>query len=234
MPPSKFNEEDIKKIIDDYIVGYRTNDLANRYGCTRGTIRRVLRKANIDKHNPYIKGVQLCLGCRELKPLEDFYIEKDSNTGLSTQCKLCKNTATKIWITNNKEKFNITHKRFVNKHKERLKAERKIYRKNNPDKVRNHDLKTFFSITIDDYYKILKYQNGVCIICKEPPSKKFLSVDHDHSCCSGTKSCGKCIRGLLCMRCNSGLGMFKDNSSLLKEAIYYLEHKIEVKDVLGS
>ena len=29
-----------------------------------------------------------------------------------------------------------------------------------------------------------------------------LEVDHDHSCCEGGNSCGKCIRGVLCRGCN--------------------------------
>jgi len=31
------------------------------------------------------------------------------------------------------------------------------------------------------------------------------------------------VRGLLCNKCNMGIGLFKDNIELLKEAIKYLE-----------
>jgi hypothetical protein len=51
---------------------------------------------------------------------------------------------------------------------------------------------------------------------------KAFAVDHDHSCCPGRKACGKCIRGLLCANCNQGLGKFKDDPKLLRNAIDYL------------
>lgn len=80
-----------------------------------------------------------------------------------------------------------------------------------------------YNISIDDYEKLFKEQNGLCAICKQPETvKKYLSVDHDHSCCDNHKSCGKCIRGLLCHKCNKGLGMFNDNIELLKSAVKYL------------
>ena len=63
-----------------------------------------------------------------------------------------------------------------------------------------------------------QFQNGCCAICKgEEPSdfKGRLSIDHDHSS-------GK-IRGLLCMKCNSGLGMFNDDEDILLNAIKYLK-----------
>jgi hypothetical protein len=53
---------------------------------------------------------------------------------------------------------------------------------------------------------------GVCQICGDD---ERLGVDHCHA--SGR------LRGLLCSRCNTGLGMFRDRPELLAEAIEYLK-----------
>ena len=68
-------------------------------------------------------------------------------------------------------------------------------------------------------------QNGGCAICggapKDGPS---LHVDHDHACCPGRKkSCGLCLRGLLCEDCNRVLGMFGDDIARFEAAIGYLK-----------
>ena len=47
-------------------------------------------------------------------------------------------------------------------------------------------------------------------------------VDHDHSCCPGVKSCGDCIRGLLCSACNLALGHVGDDPAVLSKLIDYL------------
>ncbi len=63
----------------------------------------------------------------------------------------------------------------------------------------------FYQLSLEEYNVLLVKQGGVCAICGEPPKKNNLSVDHNHDCCSGKKSCGKCLRGILCVRCNSKL-----------------------------
>lgn len=76
---------------------------------------------------------------------------------------------------------------------------------------------------VEDYYKMHSDQNGKCAICNlEETSKsrtdgkiRALAIDHCH------KS-GK-IRNLLCHDCNTGIGKFKDNIELMKQAILYLE-----------
>lgn len=50
-----------------------------------------------------------------------------------------------------------------------------------------------------------------------------LHVDHDHNCCSGAGSCGKCVRGVLCSSCNWALGNVKDKVSTLQGLIEYLQ-----------
>ena len=80
-----------------------------------------------------------------------------------------------------------------------------------------------FKMTPAAYQDKYTSQNGVCKICGEPQEGKKLAVDHDHSCCPGNRSCGECVRGLLCQRCNTGLGKFRDDERILNNAIEYLK-----------
>lgn len=49
-----------------------------------------------------------------------------------------------------------------------------------------------------------------------------LNIDHDHTCCPGHSSCGDCIRGFLCRRCNAGLGLLGDTPERIAATIRYL------------
>jgi hypothetical protein len=117
------------------------------------------------------------------------------------------------------------------------KENKRIYTKNNADKVNAYNRKRYtnlsesekllrnrkqqlslYGLTMEQYNVMLIEQNGVCKICGKPEkssSKGVLSVDHDHS--TGN------VRGLLCDTCNRGLGHFYDNISLLYNAIEYLK-----------
>jgi Recombination endonuclease VII len=79
-----------------------------------------------------------------------------------------------------------------------------------------------YRLTPDQYDAMLLSQGGTCQICKQPPTSKRLSVDHDHACCSGEISCGKCVRGLLCDKCNWWLGLMEDDLEMLVSAESYL------------
>lgn len=80
-----------------------------------------------------------------------------------------------------------------------------------------------YGLTVDDYIKMEQERNGLCDICGKPEMKKSrLSIDHDHSCCPGAGSCGKCVRGLLCSKCNMALGLVSDNTDILRAMIKYL------------
>jgi hypothetical protein len=119
------------------------------------------------------------------------------------------------------------------KHRYRTHAPRKIqrekrakkYYENNFEKVRYSDIRYRFGISQEQYEALLAKQNGLCAICGLPPEKdEYLSVDHDHRCCKSMgKSCGKCVRALLCVACNAGIGTFKDRIDLIKKAIVYLQ-----------
>lgn len=90
------------------------------------------------------------------------------------------------------------------------------------------DLQARYGITADQYQALLVAQSDGCALCGRPPGDRRLHVDHDHSCCESTKSCGRCVRGLLCSQCNAGLGMFNDDPDrLLSAAIYVLSNSRE-------
>lgn len=77
-----------------------------------------------------------------------------------------------------------------------------------------------YNITPDEYLRMVDEQRGRCAICHELPSKRALAVDHDHE----TNK----VRGLLCIKCNTGLGLFNNNIRLLAQALVYLEDTREV------
>lgn len=88
---------------------------------------------------------------------------------------------------------------------------------------RNANLKRMYNIDSAVFDVFMAEQGGVCASCKEPPAEgKYLCVDHDHSCCPGTGSCGRCIRGLLCNGCNAALGHVNDSIPKLESLIRYL------------
>lgn len=75
------------------------------------------------------------------------------------------------------------------------------------------------------YFNLLEDQGFGCAICgrSAEDNGRDLVVDHDHSCCNRVGSCGKCIRGLLCDDCNTGIGRLRDSPAVLRSAADYLE-----------
>lgn len=71
-----------------------------------------------------------------------------------------------------------------------------------------------YNITLEDYDTLFQLQGGVCAICGKPETSakvSNLAVDHNHI--NGS------IRGLLCNKCNRGLGYFEDDITILSKAI---------------
>lgn len=87
---------------------------------------------------------------------------------------------------------------------------------------KNSRLKKRYGMSNDAYQTLLLKQNSCCAVCsihisehqtKKGADKNF-AVDHCHQ--TGN------IRGLLCYKCNLGLGYFNDNPRLLEQATVYL------------
>lgn len=104
-----------------------------------------------------------------------------------------------------------------------------IWRAENPDKVKAYSAKKYAD-NPEKYKaktKIFKYgtdgkdllilQKGKCAICDTDLMalpERYRHIDHDHT----TNK----VRGLLCLKCNWGLGIFKDDPIRLQKAIDYL------------
>jgi Recombination endonuclease VII len=70
-----------------------------------------------------------------------------------------------------------------------------------------------YGLSVGQYDMLLRIQNGVCALCRRPPKRIRLHVDHDHRT--------EVIRGLLCHRCNRGLGYIQ-NPDVLRRAVEYV------------
>lgn len=79
-------------------------------------------------------------------------------------------------------------------------------------------------MTVVQYDALVLAAGGQCGICGGgPDGSGHFHVDHDHKCCPGQRSCGKCVRGALCSRCNWLLGNAGDEIAVLEKAIEYLK-----------
>jgi hypothetical protein len=65
-----------------------------------------------------------------------------------------------------------------------------------------------YSLTPETFDAMLEAQGHACEMCHQPfKEDQPIFIDHDHACCPDEKSsCGRCRRGLLCLRCNTALG----------------------------
>ena len=87
------------------------------------------------------------------------------------------------------------------------------YRSRNKQKIRGKNFRDRYGIEVKDYEALKEQQGGKCAICET--TSRVLYVDH----CHDTQK----LRGLLCQKCNTGIGMLQDSLKVLKKAVRYLE-----------
>lgn len=90
-------------------------------------------------------------------------------------------------------------------------------------RAREKHIKNKYNLEIEEYLKMIEDQDNKCKICGKPEvftsskgNVKSLAIDHHHE--SGR------VRGLLCQKCNSAIGMLMDDIQLLESAIEYLKN----------
>ena len=161
---------------------------------------------------------KICRICNIKKLISEFFKFKSNKDGLFHDCKIC-------CRNRNRKNHNKRIKTDI-KYKEKmlLKSKNDYYkhRKSRIKRVKTYDLKCKYGLTPKDYLSLFNKQKGRCLICNKTNTRKHksgknfdLHVDHNHK--TGQ------IRGLLCGKCNLGVGLFNENINNIKKVVAYLE-----------
>lgn len=124
-----------------------------------------------------------------------------------------------LTLEEKKQKIRESQTLYKKNNSAKVRAWGKAWNLQNPEKIRANHLRRFYGITSAQYNELLKNQNYSCAICPAttPSTRtKYFHVDHNHE----TQK----IRGLLCDKCNRGLGMFNDDLVLLQKAMEYMKN----------
>ena len=160
--------------------------------------------------------------------------------GRSTCCAECMKITAGEYYATYKDQRVKSQRRYYEANREKVIERTRRHREKNPEKwqayakqwhqdniVRRKQyylkniLKKQYGLTVEQYQAMLAAQHGVCAICKKPPTKRRLDVDHDHA--DGH------VRQLLCERCNKGLGCFEDSLQLLETAVRYMRKHSQLR-----
>lgn len=145
-----------------------------------------------------------CNICTRIVSTDEMHVDKRVNTGFSNTCESC----------------------FVEASRERKRLDKARYR-TTPEykaKYRAWQLKRYYGLTTERFDAIFESQGRACASCGSdtPRWTKGWCIDHDHTCCQVTPTCGKCVRGILCMPCNMTVGMMKESVDDLLAVVDYL------------
>lgn len=130
---------------------------------------------------------------------------------------LCSRCYNKEYKKLNPEATSAYHQGYRSERRELLQSTEQARRDADPSKHRSYFYKRQYGMTLDDVRQMLEDQGFACAICQRELNEDTKHVDHCHK--TGY------VRGLLCARCNLGLGKLGDNIEGLKKALAYLEKK---------
>ena len=173
-----------------------------------------------------------CAGCKEILNIDNFYKRSREKDGFDYYCKNCrtKNTLKSHRGGHRKNRgcsvdnCNRVHysKNLCKVHYTRNLRNGKtetLHDKSNGkyEYGRQYHLRYIFKKTVEEYNEMAK--NG-CYVCGYMGNgHKMLHMDHDHKCCTPEyddngktkykRTCGNCVRGVLCDACNRSVGLYE-------------------------
>ena len=167
-----------------------------------------------------------CNRCGETKPNSEWHRSRRRYDGLNVYCKVCMNAHGKAHYAKpevRKAKSERSAARYAALSEEERSA--RISAEIEQKRSSGYYLRSNYGLTLEDYDSMLHSQGGGCAICgSPPPGDRRFAVDHDHACCPGAKTCGNCIRGLLCFVCNVRLGVIEHPEWADKASEYLALH----------
>lgn len=191
--------------------------------------------------------MKTCIKCGVDKSLDSYSAHKASKDGKCSSCKECQAAYSKAYHIANRDAIRARHQmRYLEARNtsadisglkrcntcQETKSLNAFSRGYTPD-GRQYTCKDCqssdrlirqYGISLDDYGRMLEDQLGLCGNpgCFNVPDKRRFDIDHDHTCCPGKKSCGACLRKLLCNQCNQALGLLNEDPQRLQGLIDYL------------
>lgn len=197
------------------------------------------RKCNRERINererlldyPVSVSSKTCIRCGITKSAELFLKDRRIKDGLNSWCKHCCALSQRERYKNGKYDVAVSEKICKGCGKNKPASDfgtHKVSRDglNGKCKECKNDarMRNFYSISYGEYRDLIDAQQGGCEICRRPATEfsKAMAIDHDHRCCPGKKSCGKCIRGILCTNCNAAIGLIGDSAEAAVRAVNYL------------
>lgn len=153
-------------------------------------------------------GLRNCPKCDTDKPFDEFYQRTDGRS--QSYCMDCARVAS------NDSRARLARER-TPEEREQWNLTRRLKR---------------FNLSAELLTELLETQGDECI-CGAPLSISTLYIDHNHSCCPHDGSCGRCVRGVLCVNCNTALGHIKDDPDRALALATYLFRFEDVLDFLN-
>lgn len=114
----------------------------------------------------------------------------------------------------NRERDIKRKQKWYAKNTERGRESGRRWARNNKEKLRALRIKKDYGISVEEYNSLIVGAGTLCPICRKSFGEIPPCIDHDHST-------GK-IRGVICRRCNLGIGLFKESIDAFLNAVEYL------------
>lgn len=162
--------------------------------------------------------MKTCKKCGEPKPLTEFYANSRMRDGRLNACRACATADTRAYKERHADQHKARMKAYHHANRDRLLEQQRAYREENRERLAAQRRAANTGFTPALWEQVLEHQQHRCAVCRiDLRALKRTQVHADHCHQTGNP------RGILCQRCNTSIGQFNDDPTLLRRAAAYLE-----------